>query len=426
MLSKEQNETLTRVGPGTPMGELLRRYWYPVSFTKDEWPIKKVRLLGEDFALWKTPQGGYGIMQERCPHRHASLVYGVVEEEGLRCGYHGWLFDCSGTCLDQPAEPDKSAFKDRIEAFAGKAEEMGGMVWAYIGPDPAPVLPRFDVFVDPGFKDVGHSMLPCNWLQIMENSVDPHHVEWLHGRYFQFLGEQKGFLAPPSFQKKHVKVGFDPMEWGILKRRLLEGQSEESDDWAVGHPLVFPYSMRVGGAGIDQMQIRVPIDDTHTWALFYSNHHPEGLDSYPEQIHPESYEYEWLDEKGDFIVDYIEGQDVMAWVSQGDITDRTAEHIGKSDIGVITLRRMFREQMALVEEGKDPTVAFTREPHDRIELPCEKDKFGAGVDFALSWLEMGSTRYSPSLDILKKIHIDAASARGEMPGQQEAAKAPGQ
>lgn len=428
MLSKEQNESLTRVGPGAPMGELLRRYWYPVAFTKDldEWPIKKVRLLGEDFALWRTPQGGYGIMQERCPHRHASMVYGVVEEEGLRCGYHGWLFDCEGACIDQPAEPDKSSFKDNITAFAGKAEELGGMVWAYIGPSPAPELPRFDVFVDPGFKDVGHSVLPCNWLQIMENSVDPHHVEWLHGRYFQFLGEQKGFLAPPAFQKKHVKVGFDAMEWGILKRRVLEGHSETDDDWAVGHPLVFPYCMRVGGAGIDQMQIRVPIDDTHTWALFYSNHHPAGIDTYPDQIYPESYEYRWIDEKGDFIVDYIEGQDVMAWVTQGDITDRTAEHIGKSDIGVVMLRRMFREQMALVEAGQDPTVGFTREPHERIELPCEKNKFGAGVDFALAWLEMGSTRYSPALDTLKKIHLDAASARGELPGQREALEAPGQ
>ena len=202
MLSKEQNEALTRVGPGTPMGELLRRYWYPIAFTKDldEWPIKKVRLLGEDFALWKAPQGGYGIIQEKCPHRHASLVYGVVEDQGLRCGYHGWCFDQQGACVEQPAEPDKSTFKDNVRAEAGKAEALGGMVWVYIGPDPAPELPRFDVFVDPGFKDAGHSVLPCNWLQIMENSVDPYHVEYLHGRYFEFLGQQRGFEGggPPA------------------------------------------------------------------------------------------------------------------------------------------------------------------------------------------------------------------------------------
>ena len=422
MLSKEQNESMTQVGPGTPTGELLRRYWYPVAFLKDldEWPIKKVRLLGEDFALWKTAQGGYGIIQEKCPHRHASLAYGVVEQEGIRCGYHGWLFDNGGACLDQPAEPDKSQFKNRIKAFTGKAEALGGMVWAYVGPDPAPELPKFDVFVDPGFKDVSYTTLPCNWLQIMENSVDPHHVEWLHGRYFQFLGEQKGFLAPPSFQKRHTKVGFDPMEWGILKRRVLEGNTEEMDDWKVGHPMVFPFSMRVGGGGIEQMQMRVPIDDTHSWVLFYTSHAPPGLTEFPDQIYPQSYELPWLDEKGNHIVDYVEGQDIMAWVTQGDINDRTAEHIGKSDIGIIMLRRMFREQVALVEAGQDPTVGFTREKNDRIPLPCEKDKFGSNwLEFALSWSDMGSTRYSPALDMIKKVHIDAAAVRGELTGQKE-------
>jgi 5,5'-dehydrodivanillate O-demethylase len=353
-------------------------------------------------------------MQEWCPHRRASMVYGVVEEEGLRCGYHGWLFDEGGQCLDQPAEPEGSTFANRVKAFAGTAEEMGGMVWAYVGPDPAPELPRFDVYVDKGFKDVGWTVLPCNWLQIMENSVDPHHVEWLHGRYFKFLGEQQGFLAPPGFQKKHLKVAFDDMEWGILKRRVLEGNSEDNDDWAVGHPLVFPYCMRVGGAGIEQMQIRVPIDDTHTWVAFFSSHQPPGMDTFPEQVYPVDYEFEWLDENGEHIVDYIEGQDIMAWVTQGDINDRTAEHLGKSDIGVIQLRKMFRQQMALVAEGKDPTVGFTREKHDRIGLPCEKDKFGVDyTEFALSWISGGSGRYSPAMDTIKKLYLEAAALRGD-------------
>jgi 5,5'-dehydrodivanillate O-demethylase len=419
MLSAEQNEILTSVGPGTPMGDLLRRYWYPVAFVRelDEWPIKRVRLLAEDFALWKSLDGGYGIVQERCPHRAASLVYGVVEPEGLRCGYHGWLFDRSGVCIDQPAEPDTSTFKDKIAAQSGRAQPLGGMVWVYIGPEPAPELPRFDVFVMDGVRDVGHSMLPCNWLQIMENSVDPHHVEWLHGRYFQFLAQETGFTMPSAFTKKHVKVGFDPFEWGIIKRRVLEGQTEEDDDWKVGHPLVFPYFMRVGGAGIDQMQIRVPIDDSTTWALFYAAHNPSGLAEYPQQMYPFDYEYEWKDEHGNHIVDYIEGQDVMAWVTQGRITDRTSEHIGKSDIGITMLRRMFRENIAAVQEGRDP-LGVIREPKDRIDLPCEKDKFGAGSEFALQWIDRGSSRYSPQADLLKKLHIDAAAARGEVPSQQ--------
>ena len=129
--------------------------------------------------------------------------------------------------------------------------------------------------------------------------------------------------------------------------------------------------------------------------------------------------YQWLDDRGRHIVDYIEGQDVMAWVSQGKIADRTSEHIGKSDIGVIMIRRMFKAQIARVEPGKDPTVAFTRVPQERIELPCEKKKFTAGIDFALAWLDMGSTRYSPALDTLRKIHLEATRARGEVPNSYE-------
>lgn len=414
MLSKEQNDALTQVGRGTPMGELLRRYWYPVALTSDldAFPVKKVRLLGEDLALWKRPDGGYGIMQERCPHRHASLAYGVVEPDGLRCGYHGWLFDKEGSCLDQPAEPEGSNFRAKVHAFAGKAQELGGLIFAYLGPDPAPELPRFDGFVRKGVRDIGHAMLPCSWLQIMENAVDPHHVEWLHGRYFQFLGETTGFVAPAAFQKAHVRTAFDTFDYGIIKRRILEGQSEDSDDWKIGHPLVFPYQMWVGGNGVYQMQIRVPVDDTTTWFMLYTVHAPEGIDP-PEQDGPiVSYEFPFVNDRGNHIVDYIEGQDIMAWVTQGSITDRTAEHLGKSDIGILQLRRMFKENMAAVEEGRDP-IGVVREPHDHIELPLEKDKFGAGYQFATAWIEQGSMRYSPQADALCELHIQAAVQRGE-------------
>src|SRR4029453_708915 len=132
MLTAEQNAELTRVGPGTPMGELLRRYWYPVAFTRqlEEFPVKRVRLLGEDWALYKTPDGAYGVVEEQCPHRRASLAYGVVEPEGLRCGYHGWLFGRDGTCLDQPAELDKTSFKDRVRGPGRPAPGPGGCAGA--------------------------------------------------------------------------------------------------------------------------------------------------------------------------------------------------------------------------------------------------------------------------------------------------------
>ncbi|MGH1505516.1 MAG: Rieske 2Fe-2S domain-containing protein [Acidimicrobiales bacterium] len=414
MLTQEQNDELTQVGPGTPMGAVLRHYWYPVCFTRElsEFPVKKVRLLGEDFAVFRTGEGDYGIVHERCPHRGASMAYGIVDNDGLRCGYHGWKFDTEGTLVDILAEPDSSAtFRDKCRIEAGKAQELGGMVWAYIGEGPAPELPRYEAYVMDGIRDIGHSMLPCNWLQIMENSVDPYHVEALHGRYFEFISEWEGFEMPSAFKNKHEKVAFDVFDHGIIKRRLLVGQSEEDDDWKIGHPLVFPYKMWVGGNGVYQMQIRVPIDDTTTWALFYTVHAPDGVEASTEGICVD-YEYEWLDENGRHIVDYIEGQDIMAWVTQGPVADRTIENITKSDLGVVACRKMFRDCVKAVENGEDP-VAVVREPHDVIELPLERSKFGRGAEFATQWIDRGSMRYSPQADDLKKLHITAAQARDE-------------
>ena len=337
----------------------------------------------------------------------------MVEPEGLRCGYHGWLFGLDGQCLEQPAELDKSSFKERVRARTGHAQELGGLVWAYVGPAPVPELPRFDIYVMDGIRDAGHATLPCSWLQIMENAVDPHHVEWLHGRYFDFLGKTLGFEAPSSFQRSHVKVAFDEFEFGIIKRRLLEGHTEEDDDWKIGHPLVFPYGMRVGGAGIDQMQIRVPVDDTTTWFVLYTVHAPVGA---PEigQTPLLDYEIPWRDERGRHIVDYVEGQDIMAWVTQGAITDRTLEHLGRSDVGVALMRRMYKENLERVATGEDP-LGVVREPRDRIDLPCEKNKFGAGGEFALQWIEQGFSRYSPQKDELLALHLKAAAEREGTP-----------
>ena len=412
MLTAEQNDELTQVEAGTPMGEVLRRYWYPVAFARefDEFPVKRVELLGEFFALWKSPSGRYGIVPEACPHRKASLAYGVVEPDGIRCPYHGWVFDADGRCIEQPAERENTAFHNRVKAQAGVVEELGGLVWAYVGPHsperPAPKLPRFDVYVMEGFRDIGWADLPCNYVQIMENAVDPHHVEWLHGRYFQFIGRHEGFTSPPSFAKKHHKIGFTPFDWGIIKRRVLEGASEENDDWKVGHPLVFPYNMRVGGGGVHQMQIRVPVNRTRTRFMLYTVHAPDGYEHVEQPVVPD-YRIPVFDADGRHITNYVEGQDIMAWVTQGAITDRTTEHLGRSDIGVAMLRKMFREQMDRVANGLDP-LGVIREEHERIDLPCEKDKFHAGAQFALDFCDMGSSRFSPMLDTIKKIHISAA------------------
>lgn len=414
MLSKERNERLTRVGKGTPLGELLRRYWYPIAFAHelDDWPVKKVRLLGEDLVLYRDGSGNLGLLHELCPHRRASLVYGPVEEVGIRCGYHGWLFDHTGRCLEQPAEPKEATFKERVTTTAYRVEELGGMLWAYLGPEPAPLLPRYDVFVMDGLRDVGHCVLPVNFMQIMENAVDPTHVEWLHGRYFRFLQERTGAKAGRTFQGRHVKIAFDVFEHGIIKRRLLEGQTEEDDDWKVGHPLVFPYMMRVGGGGAHQMQIRVPIDDETTWFVLYTCHDPGGVELPPHGDRLVTYEIPWLDERGNHIVDYIEGQDIMAWVTQGRIADRTKEHLGKGDAGIAVLRRLVFENIAKVERGEDP-LGVIRDPtkNVRIDLPCERNKFGAGDDFIVEWIEGGFARYSPQKDDILALYRRAQEAR---------------
>ncbi len=412
MLTAEQNDELTQIGPGTPMGDVLRHYWYPVALTREleEFPIKKARLLSEDWAVFKTGDGAYGIVSERCPHRGASLVYGIVDDNGLRCGYHGWKFNTEGECVEILAEPDSSpTFRAGSCVFAGQAQELGGLIWAYVGTGPAPELPRYEAYIMQGIRDIGHAMLPCNWLQIMENAVDPYHVEALHGRYFEFIAEHRGIPMPSAFQNKHEKVGFDVFDHGIIKRRLLVGQDDTSDDWTIGHPMVFPYKMWVGGNGVYQMQIRVPVDDTTTWMLFYSVHAPDG-GVLPAVLPTVDYEYEWIDAKGNHIVDYIEGQDVMVWVTQGKIADRTRERITKSDVGVVAIRRMFREALDAVRNGRDP-IAVLREPHDVIKLPLERSKFGRGAEFASQWIDNGSMRYSPQAEMLKELHVSAAANR---------------
>src|SRR4029434_2054456 len=183
MLTREENEMLTQVGRGTPAGEMLRRYWMPIACAgelADEKPIRATRILGEDLVVFRDKKGRYGAVGEQCPHRKASLAFGRVDEEGIRCPYHGWNFDCTGKCLEQPAEPLEGGFKDKIKHTAYPVEKLGGLLWAYLGPEPRPLLPRWDVLAwEYGKRWVEkHEMYRCNWLQPMENSGSPSHLIW--------------------------------------------------------------------------------------------------------------------------------------------------------------------------------------------------------------------------------------------------------
>jgi 5,5'-dehydrodivanillate O-demethylase len=197
MLSKEENDTLCQVGPGTPMGDVLRYYWMPIAAVAelDDAPTKPVRLLGEDLVLYKDGNGTLGLIDRHCPHRRADLTYGIVEDCGLRCNYHGWLFDETGKCLHQPfeetAHPD-GTFKDRTVIKSYPVEAKAGLIWAYLGPQPAPLCPTWEPFTwENGFVQIVFSTVPCNWLQCQENSIDPVHFEWLHSNWSRSLSPRR-------------------------------------------------------------------------------------------------------------------------------------------------------------------------------------------------------------------------------------------
>jgi 5,5'-dehydrodivanillate O-demethylase oxygenase subunit len=379
MLTKEVNERLTRVGMGTPMGELLRRYWHPIATVPElaVEPVLAVTVLGENLALYRTGGGELGLVSQRCPHRGASLAYGLPEDDGLRCPYHGWKFDSRGSCLEQPAEPADSTFKDRIRIPAYPVQEMGGLIWAYFGPKPVPLLPRYDLFVRADLeREIGITRLPCNWLQIMENSVDPVHLEYLHSVYMNYVLKRQG--KPPASQTKHHdRIAFDVFEYGIVKRRLWVGDSEDSDEWHVGHPILFPNILSVGEGGRPQFQIRVPIDDTNTYHVWYRT--KTRSDGAPPQD-PASIpvlDYAYKHEHGKLVVDTVSGQDMMVWVTQGPISDRTTERLGSSDTGVILYRNMLLEQIEKVERGEDP-IAVVRDAARNtpmIQISRERNPF---------------------------------------------------
>ncbi|HEV8019986.1 MAG TPA: aromatic ring-hydroxylating dioxygenase subunit alpha [Candidatus Lustribacter sp.] len=400
MLTVEENERLTRVGPGTPMGTLMRRYWQPIgaaSEMRERW-TKPVRLLGESLVLYRDRGGGFGLIGESCPHRRASLLYGIPERDGIRCPYHGWKFDGTGACLDQPNQPPESTFKDKIRIPAYPVEERGGLLWAYLGPLPAPrVAPLAGLDAPHAIRLLGSAVIPCNWLQIMENSVDAIHTEWLHGHLFEFVLEHRNFKT--NFTRKHIKTAFDEFPYGIIKRRVVEGFTEESDDWKIGHPLVFPATLLVGSASDTfchmRYQLRVPIDDTNTLHLWY--HVIVAPDDTPIPAHlaagVTTYDVPYLDEHGNYILELVHAQDIMAWVTQGPIADRSIESLGTTDRGVTAYRNMLRRELKRVESGEDPMNVFRAAGPETMELPLEHVRGQRDLDPSVDALRAMFTRH---------------------------------
>jgi 5,5'-dehydrodivanillate O-demethylase len=382
VLTREENDLLTKIGPGSRMGTLLRRYWWPlttVSEMEQRW-TQRVRLLGEDLVLFKTRRGEYGLIDEQCPHRRASFAYGIPTDDGIRCPYHGWKFDATGRCLEQPNEPENSSFKEKVQTSGYPVQELGGLLFGYLGPAPAPLVPKFEPFVAEGaIRLVGKAVIPCNWLQIMENSLDPIHVEWLHGKLYEFVREGSGETVAAA--RRHQKIDFTEFDYGIYKHRLLEGQTEDADDWKIGHPIIFPYMLASGQANPSwhhhALQLRIPIDDQNTLHLWYSAFTPPAEAEVPPHLRERVWAYDvpYRDQHGEFTLWNIDTQDIMAWLTQGPIADRTVERLGTTDVGILMFRKMLLRELAALERGDDPKGVIRDPERNRfIASPLERDK----------------------------------------------------
>lgn len=365
-MTPDENDMLTRVGPGTRMGRLLRSYWWPVEFTQSitTKPVP-VRLLGEDLILFRNADGSLGLLDRRCPHRGASLALGRVEADGIRCCYHGWKFAADGRCLDMPAEPANTPLLSEVKQTAYHAQDLGGLVFAYLGPSPAPLLPRYDVMVrDDCSRLLRAGIDHCNWLQRIENGHDPAHLGILHAAGYPQIAMQT-----PKVSRKRTWYGF-------RTTTQFPGDLEK-----VGHQ-IFPCHTRRTGARVGEpprhyIHYRVPVDDTHTatFGIQVEIVAPgQGKEIFRGWKTTERGVYQRV-EDGWWNLASSE-QDRAAQESQGVIHDRTREYLGTSDGQIMAFRRLLREQMDLVDAGKDP-LGVIRDPANNVAL-----NFDAMMNFA--------------------------------------------
>ena len=365
MLSHEENELLTRVGPGTPAGEMLRRYWHPIALINElkTRPLRR-RILGEDLVLFRDDKGRLGLLKLRCSHRGTSLEFGHIEDGGLRCCYHGWLYDVEGKILEMPGEPADSTFWQRLRHPAYKVQELGGVVFAYLGPEPASLLPRYDVLVrEDGVRARRARTVNCNFFQMIENSVDQNHLKWLH-RTAKTPTWEEGEINPQPFEygilntytrrvagKRYAHINFF-----VLPTMNKTGNVEE------GHPT----EHQASSSG-EVMRWRVPIDDAHTmhftveFGAIVNGKQVANImkdDSEAGLLESQYGVYKWDDTIGWFARG---DQDRVAQESKGPIYDRSGEHLAFTDRGVILLRRLYRESIDAVQNGGDP-IGVVRDP----------------------------------------------------------------
>jgi len=345
---------LTRVGPGTPAGEYLRRFWQPVAFARDvaDAPLR-VRILGEDLVVVRDRGGRVGVLHLHCAHRGTSLEFAIPLERGIRCCYHGWAFDVDGTCLETPGEPAGSRLHERVVQGAYPTHEFTGLIFAYLGPpDRRPVFPRYDSYQVPGhtLMPAAKFTLPCNWLQVKDNSMDPVHTAFLHALSsgYQFT---EAFGVVPELDWVTTEAG---MVY-IATRRLGELVWVRVCDFMP--PNVHQFTREIEEATEAKPASRpvivrwaVPNDDAETTNFELAQVDPAwGLT--PAQVAQPGF-----GQSGDR--PYAERQrfpaDYDAQASQRPVAVHALEHLASTDRGVIMLRRIVRDGIRAVARGEDP------------------------------------------------------------------------
>ncbi|MBS0519212.1 MAG: Rieske 2Fe-2S domain-containing protein [Proteobacteria bacterium] len=400
MLSQADNEFLTQSGKGTPMGELLRRFWMPALLCEElpeiDGPPKKIKILGEDLLAFRDTDGRVGIVEPRCPHRGANLYYGRNEECGLRCVYHGWKFDVDGNCVDLPTSPPESGFKDTIKLLAYPVREWADIIWVYMGPrEHVPELPQLELGLVPAAsRYVTKKWQDCNWVQSLEGAIDTSHFSFLHrvmatGADEARAAMSKAAIADQSTRNDRIRwVQNDPRpKFTILGHDagLVIGGARKTDGpdlyWRIAQflmpnhaftPAAFPGETYWG-------QCWVPVDDVTCWIFTYC-WQPERPFTNTERtkfaggfnVHAEvDKDYMPLRNlRNDYLLDRqaqksesysgivgVSEQDAAIQDSQGPIQDRTREHLGPTDLGIVEFRKLLMGAARALGQGEEPKSA---------------------------------------------------------------------
>jgi phenylpropionate dioxygenase-like ring-hydroxylating dioxygenase large terminal subunit len=389
MLTQAENDLLTQTGPGTPCGKLLRSYWQPIA-TSEEMPPggdpMPVRIMSEDLVLFRDDGDRLGLIGLHCPHRGTDLSYGRVEDGGLRCLYHGWLFDIHGRCLDQPAQPEGKKFCDKVRNVAYPVQEKGGAIWAYMGEGEPPLIPDFQFLTAPAPNRLAFRVIQmCNWLQGLESSTDPVHTTFLHRRPPGTLSARMGSDVNALRGTEPPEVGIENASYGTRIYALHNAPNGRK--YLRVNNYVFPCGATPsasGGENAYQGRWYVPIDDySHCrFEFFYSHGKPLNKERLwknraenvgPDNQHIRRRENRYLQDRDEMkrgdswggMGLHFPSQDAFAIETQGVIQDRTKEHLGSSDVVIAAVRRTLLKAIKQVQEGKE-APGLIRDPSQSL------------------------------------------------------------